>query len=206
MYYPDKAVSNPGEPQAWRVKLTFAFWFFIGHCSGFVTFTNYQGNIFSIKKIKSIRTFIALLPLAGVMQKCFLMVVSALWIVMLVAGCTTPAPSNTTMSQQNISEEKNVTEPGILQTQQTQQTPVTTLVPDTTRMQNQTTPTNTPTVEPSLRKGEIDPYVNSLGFNSYYFSFDIPGCDMREIFPAIAYRSEERRVGKECRSRWSPYH
>src|SRR2546430_7762190 len=23
---------------------------------------------------------------------------------------------------------------------------------------------------------------------------------------ASAYRSEERRVGKECRSRWSPYH
>ena len=22
----------------------------------------------------------------------------------------------------------------------------------------------------------------------------------------IAHRSEERRVGKECRSRWSPYH
>ena len=22
----------------------------------------------------------------------------------------------------------------------------------------------------------------------------------------ITYRSEERRVGKECRSRWSPYH
>ena len=22
----------------------------------------------------------------------------------------------------------------------------------------------------------------------------------------INYRSEERRVGKECRSRWSPYH
>ena len=22
----------------------------------------------------------------------------------------------------------------------------------------------------------------------------------------IEYRSEERRVGKECRSRWSPYH
>ena len=22
----------------------------------------------------------------------------------------------------------------------------------------------------------------------------------------ICYRSEERRVGKECRSRWSPYH
>src|SRR3712207_3763716 len=24
--------------------------------------------------------------------------------------------------------------------------------------------------------------------------------------PDIAVRSEERRVGKECRSRWSPYH
>src|SRR3989449_7527534 len=25
-------------------------------------------------------------------------------------------------------------------------------------------------------------------------------------FPTEAKRSEERRVGKECRSRWSPYH
>ena len=24
--------------------------------------------------------------------------------------------------------------------------------------------------------------------------------------PAVYQRSEERRVGKECRSRWSPYH
>ena len=24
--------------------------------------------------------------------------------------------------------------------------------------------------------------------------------------PALLFRSEERRVGKECRSRWSPYH
>ena len=24
--------------------------------------------------------------------------------------------------------------------------------------------------------------------------------------PLVAFRSEERRVGKECRSRWSPYH
>ena len=27
-----------------------------------------------------------------------------------------------------------------------------------------------------------------------------------EAFYAITERSEERRVGKECRSRWSPYH
>ena len=28
----------------------------------------------------------------------------------------------------------------------------------------------------------------------------------RSILKAIENRSEERRVGKECRSRWSPYH
>src|SRR2546430_8622728 len=28
----------------------------------------------------------------------------------------------------------------------------------------------------------------------------------REVHPALIHRSEERRVGKECRSRWSPYH
>ena len=39
-----------------------------------------------------------------------------------------------------------------------------------------------------------------------------PGGAMRFLSPAEAepicryYRSEERRVGKECRSRWSPYH
>src|SRR5256885_1852525 len=29
---------------------------------------------------------------------------------------------------------------------------------------------------------------------------------MRMVEIAVADRSEERRVGKECRSRWSPYH
>ena len=28
----------------------------------------------------------------------------------------------------------------------------------------------------------------------------------REALDACLVRSEERRVGKECRSRWSPYH
>ena len=27
-----------------------------------------------------------------------------------------------------------------------------------------------------------------------------------ELAKKAGYRSEERRVGKECRSRWSPYH
>ncbi len=30
--------------------------------------------------------------------------------------------------------------------------------------------------------------------------------EVREILVKHSYRSEERRVGKECRSRWSPYH
>ena len=33
--------------------------------------------------------------------------------------------------------------------------------------------------------------------------------EIQESYPRIEYvgwRSEERRVGKECRSRWSPYH
>ena len=30
--------------------------------------------------------------------------------------------------------------------------------------------------------------------------------DLAHIFHISEDRSEERRVGKECRSRWSPYH
>ena len=33
-----------------------------------------------------------------------------------------------------------------------------------------------------------------------------PGERLMEIALAERLRSEERRVGKECRSRWSPYH
>ena len=29
---------------------------------------------------------------------------------------------------------------------------------------------------------------------------------IEKMMKAIEHRSEERRVGKECRSRWSPYH
>ena len=31
-------------------------------------------------------------------------------------------------------------------------------------------------------------------------------CEAKGLFPQVMQRSEERRVGKECRSRWSPYH
>ena len=40
----------------------------------------------------------------------------------------------------------------------------------------------------------------------------LPGFRAKQVYQwlhcrlAASYRSEERRVGKECRSRWSPYH
>ena len=38
-------------------------------------------------------------------------------------------------------------------------------------------------------------------------SFTLVSCDDdMDIQQSYPFRSEERRVGKECRSRWSPYH
>ena len=47
--------------------------------------------------------------------------------------------------------------------------------------------------------------------NYYYRKITIPECSSsKEILDIlnnnVFLRSEERRVGKECRSRWSPYH
>ena len=52
-------------------------------------------------------------------------------------------------------------------------------------------------------------YVESLSSYARQFlgRMQKPDVDfINGIPPAIAIRSEERRVGKECRSRWSPYH
>src|SRR3989440_10295524 len=35
---------------------------------------------------------------------------------------------------------------------------------------------------------------------------DVAGAPGKLPYAEDVYRSEERRVGKECRSRWSPYH
>src|SRR3712207_8661697 len=42
--------------------------------------------------------------------------------------------------------------------------------------------------------------------NAIVHSADDPRLDELRAEPGIEVRSEERRVGKECRSRWSPYH
>ena len=52
--------------------------------------------------------------------------------------------------------------------------------------------------------GTIVTYNSSK--TTYTFGLLLPGAGESEIFSIINDRSEERRVGKECRSRWSPYH
>ena len=52
----------------------------------------------------------------------------------------------------------------------------------------------------SLIPQEIIEEYNAMEF------VDIDGYVYVEITGAMYGRSEERRVGKECRSRWSPYH
>ena len=51
----------------------------------------------------------------------------------------------------------------------------------------------------TLRDGGL---VNNFEFTDEFVK------DLYEanVVAGVDYRSEERRVGKECRSRWSPYH
>ena len=52
--------------------------------------------------------------------------------------------------------------------------------------------------------GGSDDSLNLVAFLEDQKKEEIP---LSEIFAKIGLdRSEERRVGKECRSRWSPYH
>ena len=47
----------------------------------------------------------------------------------------------------------------------------------------------------------LDIFKEQIQFGGKYKIFDGP-----QYITSVAERSEERRVGKECRSRWSPYH
>ena len=49
--------------------------------------------------------------------------------------------------------------------------------------------------------GKISQNVDNIKLSLCMLNSLIGAADMRK-----AVRSEERRVGKECRSRWSPYH
>ena len=47
--------------------------------------------------------------------------------------------------------------------------------------------------------------VDEMG-NEFYEHFKDKGITKVVTIESSGIRSEERRVGKECRSRWSPYH
>src|SRR3712207_7148175 len=56
-----------------------------------------------------------------------------------------------------------------------------------------------------LARGAEEPRVHAreLAVDAFLARHPLDLVDRREVAPD---RSEERRVGKECRSRWSPYH
>src|SRR3989441_7227957 len=45
-----------------------------------------------------------------------------------------------------------------------------------------------------------------IDFGSGWGTNNVGNCHPEVVEAVSAMRSEERRVGKECRSRWSPYH
>ena len=57
--------------------------------------------------------------------------------------------------------------------------------------------------EPKYRKAQAK---HLKMFIDQYGSYRLRDIEQRTIQMYILLRSEERRVGKECRSRWSPYH
>ena len=71
-----------------------------------------------------------------------------------------------------------------------------------------------------MGKRVVGDFFAQSGFHGTHFCTYLLGTDMEMRTPAgylltnwetgygdwLADRSEERRVGKECRSRWSPYH
>ena len=65
-----------------------------------------------------------------------------------------------------------------------------------------------------FHKGQLseEAYYKFSGFETFLFIWEKEQeyeVEISELEVSLAYsycRSEERRVGKECRSRWSPYH
>src|SRR5256886_10804973 len=55
-----------------------------------------------------------------------------------------------------------------------------------------------PAARPTVRRGR--------GLSLVFHGSGFTGSGEKKLQGTIAFRSEERRVGKECRSRWSPYH
>ena len=62
----------------------------------------------------------------------------------------------------------------------------------------------------SKTKAAIEAILFALGtsveIRQLCAALDMKESEVIQNLESLAERSEERRVGKECRSRWSPYH
>ena len=88
------------------------------------------------------------------------------------------------------------------------------------KLQEDKLPKNKPLVQPGIKKytfediiGEnvefkrvVSRAMQAAKNNVSVFIYGETGTRKKLFAQSIAERSEERRVGKECRSRWSPYH
>src|SRR5688572_31857515 len=54
--------------------------------------------------------------------------------------------------------------------------------------------------------GAMPPLWRQVSLEKLAVNAVMAGCEPAAFAVIVAARSEERRVGKECRSRWSPYH
>ena len=52
----------------------------------------------------------------------------------------------------------------------------------------------------------VEKRINHESFTTWFRPITFMNSDPSTIYLKVPDRSEERRVGKECRSRWSPYH
>ena len=59
-------------------------------------------------------------------------------------------------------------------------------------------------VAKTLNENGVETEIVSIGVKAMQGCIACNRC--RELERCVFQRSEERRVGKECRSRWSPYH
>ena len=65
----------------------------------------------------------------------------------------------------------------------------------------------TPTVKPEhMLQGSSNFASWKAWIMNTIVEFDLDDIVTRNLEEPTTVRSEERRVGKECRSRWSPYH
>ena len=63
----------------------------------------------------------------------------------------------------------------------------------------------TPNAAITIQTGDpYQPVTRTRADQPFRVTFNVDG--LLSLKPGIPLRSEERRVGKECRSRWSPYH